>query len=246
MKKDYTKIVFVVDRSGSMANIAKDIIGGYNKFIADQKALNHGTCDVSFYQFDTEYDAVYENTPINFVKDLDDKTFVPRGGTALLDAVGKTINTVGVQLAALKEEERPEKVLVVILTDGEENSSREFKGTRIKEMITHQTDKYQWSFVYIGANQDAWAVGNSLGIAATSNLTWASNSKGTSLAFASLNNNTRFYRASAINTSYSFTDSDVKSQAAAGASIDLTATNKIFNTAPVVTTDTKDQVTTTP
>ena len=127
MKKDYTKIVFVVDRSGSMASIAKDIIGGYNKFIADQKALKVGTCDVSFYQFDTTYNAVYENTPIDFVKDLDEKTFVPRGGTALLDAVGRTIENVGKQLSNMNENDRPDKILVVILTDGEENGRTSIK-----------------------------------------------------------------------------------------------------------------------
>ena len=108
-------------------------------------------------------------------------------------------------------------------------------------MVTHQTDVYKWSFVYIGANQDAWKVGNSLGIAGTSNLTWVANAKGASLAFDSLNNNTRFYRASAVNTSYSFTDSDVKSQVSAGASIDLNATDKIFATTPV-TTEKQDTV----
>jgi len=229
MKKDYTKIVFVVDRSGSMGNIAKDIIGGYNKFIADQKALKHGTCDVSFYQFDNVYEAVYENTPLDFVKDLDGKTYVPRGGTALLDAVGRTIDQVGKQLAALKEEQRPEKVLVVIITDGEENSSNVYNSEKIKQMVTHQTDHYKWAFTYIGANQDAWAVGNSMGINATSNLTWASNSKGTANAFSSLNNATACYR-SVSNASYTYTSKDAELQVDAGAAIDLSKTAQIFKT----------------
>jgi uncharacterized protein YegL len=238
MKKNYTKIVFVVDRSGSMGNIAKDIIGGYNKFIADQKALNHGTCDVSFYQFDNVYEAVYENTPLLFVKDLDEKTYIPRGGTALLDAVGRTIDQVGNQLAALKEEQRPEKVLVVIITDGEENSSHFYNSEKIKQMVTHQCDKYKWAFTYIGANQDAWAVGNSMGINATSNLTWASNSKGTANAFSSLNNATACYR-SVNNAQYSYSVADVNLQVDAGAKIDVNKINTIFNnssnTKPVAT-----------
>lgn len=227
MKKDYTKIVFVVDRSGSMGSITKDIIGGYNKFIADQKALKHGTCDVSFYQFDNIYEAVYENTPLDFVKDLDEQTYVPRGGTALLDAVGRTIDQVGKQLAALKEEQRPEKVLIVIITDGEENSSHVYNSEKIKQMVTHQTDKYKWAFTYIGANQDAWAVGNSIGINATSNLTWASNTTGTANAFFSLNNATSNYR-SATSASYAYTANDVNLQALAGAAIDFNKTAKIF------------------
>jgi uncharacterized protein YegL len=228
MKKDYTKIVFVVDRSGSMASIAKDIIGGYNKFIADQRALKHGICDVSFYQFDTEYETVYENTPIDFVKDLDDKTFVPRGGTALLDAVGQTISKVGKQLSDLSEDQRPEKVLIVVITDGEENSSRTYHREKVKQMVTHQTDVYKWSFTYIGANQDAWNTGGAMGFAATSNLTWANNITGSNNIFSSLNNATSLYRTSAVSSSFSYTLDDVKLQAAAGAAIDMEKARQIF------------------
>lgn len=222
MKKDYTKIVFVVDRSGSMRSIAKDIIGGYNKFIADQKALKHGTCDVSFYQFDTEYDAVYENTPIDFVKELDYKTFVPLGGTALYDAVGRTIESVGKTLAALKEEERPDKVLFVILTDGEENSSRTYKSDQVKTMIEHQNTNYKWQFTYIGANQNAWATGQALGINYASSLTYNATGGGTRAMFASLASNTAMYRTNAKST-YDYELSDIDAQAAEGTPIDANA-----------------------
>ena len=221
MKKDYTKIVFVVDRSGSMGSIANDVIGGYNKFIADQKALKHGTCDVTFYQFDTEYDAVYENTPIDFVKDLDHKTFVPRGGTALLDAVGTTIKNVGDHLAKLQESERPEKVLVVIITDGEENSSRSYNWDKVKTAVEHQTKVYNWQFTYIGANQDAWQVGANLGIAGGASLTYAANSKGTLNAFASLSCNTANYR-SFTNASFAYDQKDIDAQKDAGVTITKT------------------------
>ena len=221
MKKDYTKIVFVVDRSGSMGSIANDVIGGYNKFIADQKALKQGTCDVTFYQFDTFYEAIYENTPIDFVKELDNKTFVPRGGTALLDAVGITIKNVGDHLGKLQESERPEKVLVVIITDGEENSSRSYNWEQVKKSVEHQTNVYKWQFTYIGANQNAWQVGASLGVAADSSLTYAANSKGAISAFASLSTNTSNYR-SFVNTSFSYTQSDIDAQKHAGVTISNT------------------------
>lgn len=219
MKKDYTKIVFVVDRSGSMSSIANDIIGGYNTFIADQKALKHGTCDVSFYQFDTEYDTVYENTPIDFVKELDSKTFVPRGGTALYDAVGRTIENVGKTLASLKEEERPDKILFIILTDGEENSSKLYKSDQVKAMIEHQDTNYKWQFTYIGANQNAWATGQSMGVKYASSLTYNATSGGTKAMFASLNNNTRMYRTN-VKATYDYELSDIDAQAAAGTPID--------------------------
>ena len=222
MKKDYTKIIFVVDRSGSMESIAKDIIGGYNKFIADQKALNYGTCDVSFYQFDTLYEAVYENTPIAFVKDLDEKTFVPRGGTALYDAVGTTIENVGKTLAALKEEERPDKILFVILTDGGENSSTKFKGSQVKAMLEHQNTIYKWQFTYIGANQDAWATGESLGIRYASNLTYNATKGGTAAMFQSLTNNATLYRTN-VKSTYDYELSDIDAQAAEGTPLDASA-----------------------
>lgn len=217
MKKDYTKIVFVVDRSGSMSSIAKDVIGGYNKFIADQKALKHGTCDISFYQFDNEYETVYENTPIDFVKVLDENTFVPRGSTALLDAVGRTIKNVGKQLESLNESERPEKVLVVIITDGEENSSRNYTSEEVKKAVEHQTNVYKWQFTYIGANQDAWQVGANLGIARSASLSYVANTAGTEGAWDSLSSNTAMYRA-CVKSSFTFEQKDIDAQKSAGLS----------------------------
>lgn len=222
MKKDYTKIIFLVDRSGSMSKIASDIIGGYNRYIEDQKALKHGTCDVSFYQFDTEFDTVYENVNINEVKELTDKTFVPRGSTALLDAVGQTVDSVGKHLASLAENERPEKVLFVIITDGEENSSTKFTTEQIKNKIVHQTDVYKWQFVYIGANQDAWNVGSSLGIGGAASLTYAATKLGSTMMFNSLSDNSRIYRTSNVTGSFSFNVNDINAQKSAGVIISPT------------------------
>lgn len=173
MKKGLTKIVFVVDRSGSMSTIAKDMIGGFNAFIKKQKE-NKTDCQVSFYQFDTVYDIVFENTDVQLVEDLTDKTFVPRGGTALLDAVGKTINNVGAELSAMPEDQRPEKILVIIITDGEENSSTEFTSAQVKSMVEHQQTVYNWEFNYLGSNQETWKVAAAMGIARDCTLSYVS------------------------------------------------------------------------
>lgn len=211
MKKDYTKIIVIVDRSGSMSKIKNDIIGGYNTFIKSQKKLKHGTCDVSFCQFDDVYEKVYENVPIDQVVDLNETTFVPRGGTALLDAVGKTINTVGEQLSKIEENDRPEQVVVVIITDGEENSSHEFNSDQVKQLIKTQTEVYSWQFTYIGANQDAWSVADTLGIVRSSALKFNSTSKGSAAMFDSLSTKMSAYRVSKQAVTYDQSDIDAQS-----------------------------------
>jgi hypothetical protein len=153
--------------------------------------------------------------PIDFVRNLDSSTFVPRGGTALLDAVGKTILNVGKQLLNLKEQDRPDKVIVVILTDGEENSSVEFTYSKIKEMVEHQSNSYKWVFTYIGANQDAWNVGAQLGISANNNLSYVSNAKGTKNAFDSLNTATTCCRSLSV-ADFGYTSADIENQVDAG------------------------------
>jgi hypothetical protein len=164
MKKGLSKFIFVVDRSGSMESVASDIIGGFNQFIKNQKENKIGECRVSFYQFDDVFEEVYKNVLIEDVKDLTKETFVPRNCTALYDAVGKTVDDVGKELSDLPENERPEKVWIVILTDGLENASVNYNQQKVREMIKHQQEKYNWLFTYIGANQDSWEVGVSIGV----------------------------------------------------------------------------------
>lgn len=179
MKSGLTKIVFVVDRSGSMQSVASDMIGGFNKFIKTQKDNKVGECTVTFNQFDDIFENVYKNVLVEDVRDLDDKTYVPRSMTALYDAVGRTIDEVGSELANLPEGQRPEKVLVVILTDGLENASNTFTRKDVQEKIKLQTETYKWEFVYIGANQDSWAVGESLGISGSNTINYVSSGKNT-------------------------------------------------------------------
>lgn len=185
MKKGLTKIVFVVDRSGSMQSVAKDMIGGFNQFIQTQKENKVGECAVSFFQFDDIYEEVYKNVLVENVQDLTNKTYVPRNSTALLDAVGMTVNNINDELSNLKEEEKPEKILVVILTDGEENASQMFTIEQVRELITQKTIE-NWEFVYIGANQDTWNVANSLGISGANSISYVSSGKNTKVSNESL------------------------------------------------------------
>jgi hypothetical protein len=193
-KQGYTALVFVVDASGSMFTIAHDMEGAIESLLARQKGLP-GTLTVDMVYFDAPYlrsvpgvftyttgvvpnaRPVVDNGWYHEAHHLADPSDVnvhiePGGGTALLDALGKKIVSFGQALAALPEDERPENVIFAIVTDGEENSSQEYTWTTIQHMIQHQTEKYGWNFTYLGANQDAIAVGGNLGIAAGSTLTW--------------------------------------------------------------------------
>lgn len=211
MKQNYTKIVFVIDRSGSMSNIAKDMEGGLETFISEQKNNNLGQCDVSLYQFDDQYDVVYENVDLNQVKKY---SLTPRGSTAMYDAIGRTINSVGENLSKMKEEDRPDRVLFVIITDGYENASKEFKDSKVKDLIKQQTEQYNWTFTYLGANQDAWAVGASLGMDQSKILNYCASSVGTMNAWGSLNSNVSRYRSirhgAAAAQAFTFTEEDAK------------------------------------
>lgn len=161
MKDNLTELVLIVDRSGSMATIRKDAQGGFDEFIKKQKEVE-GEARITLTEFDSQINVVCENIDI---KEMKPYKLEPRGSTALLDAIGQTINKIGKRLSETKEEDRPSKVFVCIITDGEENSSREFSKTQIKEMIEHQRTKYSWEFVFIGANMDAFTEAGSMGIA---------------------------------------------------------------------------------
>jgi uncharacterized protein YegL len=162
--KDATYIAVLLDRSGSMGDIKDDTISGFNCFLREQKAAGDNAT-LTLVQFDTEStDVVHESKPILEVPDLNAETFQPRGGTPLLDALGETIDSTGRALAAIPERNRPDKVVFVVITDGQENSSQRFSKTRIKEMIDHQSVKYNWKFVYLGANQNAFDEAGGIGI----------------------------------------------------------------------------------
>ena len=161
MRTDLTDITMVIDRSGSMQSIQTDAEGGINSFIEQQKQ-EPGEANVTLVQFDTDYEFLHCGVP---VKQIPAFTLVPRGSTALLDAVGRAINETGARLAALAESQRPALVVFVIVTDGAENSSREFTRDQIRTMVEHQQSAYKWQFTFLAANQDAFAAGGAMGIA---------------------------------------------------------------------------------
>jgi hypothetical protein len=161
VKQGYTDITVVLDRSGSMSSIRDDMNGGFAAFVADQQGLP-GTCLVSMVQFDgTATEVRYVGTPIGEVGPLD---LSPRGNTPLLDAVAFSIRLTGERLAALAEEARPENVLLLIITDGQENASKHTTAAALKSTIEHQRAVYKWDFIYLGANVNSFAEAQAMGI----------------------------------------------------------------------------------
>lgn len=173
--KDLTEIVLIVDRSGSMDLILNEANGAVRNFIKTQKELP-GKAWFTLAEFDDQYKLVYDGVAIEDVKDEYD--LLPRGMTALYDAVGRTMATVGAKLAALPEESRPSKVLVAIITDGLENASTEYIADAVKTMITTQQEMYSWEFAFLGVGIDAFAEGSKIGLARGQTLSVAAGSAG--------------------------------------------------------------------
>lgn len=165
MKQGLVEIACVVDRSGSMSSMRDEAIGAFNTFLEEQKK-HPGEALMTYTQFDNEYEIVHSGKPIKDVPALTTETYVPRGSTALLDAVGRTIDAVGTRLSGMADEERPEKVLFVVLTDGQENASKEYKLDDVKKKIDLQRDKYKWEFVFLAQGPAAFAGAINMGFAA--------------------------------------------------------------------------------
>jgi uncharacterized protein YegL len=163
MRDDLTELVAILDRSGSMANLANDTIGGFNRFIEDQTKAP-GEAFLTTVLFDDHYELLHDGVNIQNVKPITEKEYFARGMTALLDAVGRTINHLGEKLSKMDEADRPGKVMVLIITDGLENSSHEFTQSQIKEMVERQKNTYKWEFLFFGANIDSFATAGGLGI----------------------------------------------------------------------------------
>lgn len=169
----YTHIMVVVDRSGSMWPIKDDMTGALNAFFAEQ-AKGEGKCLVDYAQFDTSYELVYENREIDDAKAVLD----PAGGTALLDAIGKSATDLGKKFADMDENQRPGTVIVAVVTDGDENSSVEWTAESVKALIEKQESEYNWDFTFLGANMDAVSVGASFGFKPSKSLTYDTGNTG--------------------------------------------------------------------
>lgn len=191
MKK--TDITIILDRSGSMACIKADTIGGVNTFIEEQKKVA-GEATFTLVQFDNHYDVVHDALPMSKVPLLTDETFAPRGSTALLDAMGKTINTIKSRISLLPEEEKPEEVIVVVVTDGQENASREFNKSAVFELIEGLTNVDKWNFVFLGANQDAIAEAAQFGVKGTHAMTYGTSGQHVNTMYSKLSNNVKRVR----------------------------------------------------
>lgn len=172
-----TEILFILDRSGSMKGIAAATRESFNRFVEEQ-LTEEGEARLSLLLFNRSHDMVLESVPLNDVAPLTRETYVPNGGTALLDAVGLGIDRLGKRLAAMPESERPGTVIVAILTDGEENASQQCTWDEIQSKIRHQTEVYKWNFLFLGANQDAIATAAQVGIDPLNAAGWVSDQFG--------------------------------------------------------------------
>ena len=163
MKANFIHVCFVVDSSGSMATSIDDVKGGFKKIIEEQKANTKGECAVSYFDFNSKVTEVYRGKNVKEINsELD---YIPAGMTALMDGVGIAIDTIGKWLNSMPEDEKPEQNMIVIITDGGENFSKEYSANRVREMIKHQQDKYSWNFVFLGADLNDVKDAIDLGIA---------------------------------------------------------------------------------
>lgn len=196
MKKDYTHIAIILDRTGSMESIGEDTIGGFNTFLQSQKD-EPGRATLTLVQFDSQdpYEVIHHFKPIVDVPPLTRETYVPRASTPLLDAMGRGINDLEKCLGDIKQKERPSRVVLVVVTDGQENASREFSKAQVEQMIKAKTEKDGWQFVFLSADLGAIDDARAVGIHADSMLFFAKNHEGSAGAWGSLAERTSDYRA---------------------------------------------------
>lgn len=182
MKNNLTEMVFILDKSGSMSGLEQDTIGGFNSMLERQKK-EEGEALVTTVLFDNNYELLHERMNIRNVNFISQREYYVGGSTALLDALGRTINRIGKSIQETSEQFRPGKVIFVIITDGMENSSKEFTFRKIKDMIEHQKSKYAWDFIFLGANIDAAETALNLGINEDRAANFCPDSEGTMLNY---------------------------------------------------------------
>ena len=194
MKKNLTEIVFILDRSGSMAGLEGDTIGGFNAMIEKQKK-EAGEALVSTVLFDNVSEVIHDRVDIQKIEPMTEADYYVRGCTALLDAVGKAIHHIGNVHKYAREEDRPEKTLFVITTDGMENASHKYSYDRVKAIIQRQKEKYGWEFLFLGANIDAAREAARFGIDRDCAADYNADAIGTAVVYEAMNEAVRTVRA---------------------------------------------------
>lgn len=197
MKKGFTELVFILDKSGSMGGLETDTIGGYNSMLAKQQALE-GDCIITTVLFDNHYELLHDRLNLKAVSPLTDREYQVSGSTALLDAIGKTIHKIGNAQKHTAQDYRADKVMFVIITDGEENSSREYSVGNIKALIKHQKKHYGWEFIFLGANIDAVQTASSFGIHPDRAVDYLGDSEGTTLNYTAMSQTVATFREKGI------------------------------------------------
>lgn len=193
MNDTLTEILFILDRSGSMQSMSSDAIAGFNQFLKQQAELP-GLARLSLVLFDDQYEVPFASLPVQEVTPLTAETFEPRGMTALLDAIARGVDELGARLGSMPEQDRPGQVIVAILTDGQENSSRHYNLQQVQERIQHQTQVYSWQFFFLGANQDAIATGARMGIDDMNSANFSATGKGAVAASVAINRKLAYIR----------------------------------------------------
>ena len=193
MKKNLTELVFILDRSGSMSGLEKDTIGGYNSMLEQQRKVD-GECVITTVLFDNRYELLHDRIDIRAVQPITEKEYFVGGSTALLDAIGKTIHKIGTAQKNTAEDYRAEKVMFVIITDGEENASRHYSSMQVKEMIQRQKERYGWEFIFLGANIDAVETAGRFGIDADRVVDYVPDGAGTELNFRMMSKTVATFR----------------------------------------------------
>ncbi len=194
MKKGLTELVFILDRSGSMSGLESDTIGGYNAMLKNQ-SKEPGEAIITTILFDDKYELLHDRINLKGIASITDKEYYVRGSTALLDAIGRTINKIGNAQKHTAEAERAEKVLFVITTDGMENASREYGFDQIRQMVERQKDRYNWEFIFLGANIDAIETAACFGICEDRAVNYNADSEGTKLNYEVINETVSCMRA---------------------------------------------------
>lgn len=189
-----TELVFILDKSGSMSGLEGDTIGGFNAMLRKQKAVD-GECRITTVLFDNGYELLHDRLDLQAVREMTEKEYQVGGSTALLDAVGRTIHKIVRVQRHSAADCRAEKVMFVIITDGAENASREFTAERIRNMISHEKEKYGWEFVFLGANMDAVQTAGRYGIAADRAVEYVPDREGTLLNYQAMSDAVASYRA---------------------------------------------------